>query len=127
MVNYPTAMDTFVIICFGSVFAALLEFAVINFITLYINRYKANEEKQREALEKLVKVVNEKLRPSDNLNGLLCNQLINKIQNSPNGKFDDNGSKTTAESNANERFFIRSIVWIMLAEFMITFVMDFIV
>ena len=89
MVNYPTAMDTFVIICFGSVFAALLEFAVINFITLYINRYKANEEKQREALEKLVKVVNEKLRPSDNLNGLLCNQLINKIQNSPNGKSDD--------------------------------------
>ena len=39
---------------------------------------------------------------------------------------DDNGSKTTAESNANERFFIRSFVWIMLAEFMITCVMDFI-
>ena len=71
MVNYPTAMDTFVIICFGSVFAALLEFAVITFITLYINRYKAKEERQREALDKLVKVVNEKLRPSDNVNGLL--------------------------------------------------------
>ena len=84
MVNYPTAMDTFVIICFGSVFAALLEFAVITFITLYINRYKAKEERQREALDKLVKVVNEKLRPSDNVNGLLSNQLISKIQSFPN-------------------------------------------
>ena len=101
MVNYPTAMDTFVIICFGSVFAALLEFAVITFITLYINRYKAKEEKQREALEKLVKVVNEKLRPSDNINGLLCNQLINKIQNPPNG--DTSGKEQVQKTIENTK------------------------
>ena len=40
---------------------------------------------------------------------------------------DDSGSKTTTESNANERFFIRSFVWIMFAELMVTFVMNFIV
>ena len=39
----------------------------------------------------------------------------------------DNGSKTTTESNANESFFIRSFVWIMFAELMVTFVMNFIV
>ena len=81
MVNYPTAMDTFVIICFGSVFAAMLEFAVITFISLYITRYKAKEEKEKEALENLVKIVNEKLKSSDTINGILCNELINKIQN----------------------------------------------
>ena len=73
-------MDIFVIICFGSVFAALLEFAVINFITCYINRYKANEEKEKEAMEQLVKIVNEKLKTSDTMNGILSNELINRIQ-----------------------------------------------
>ena len=102
MVNYPTAMDTFVIICFGSVFAALLEFAVITFITLYINRYKANEERQKEALDKLVKVVNEKLRPSDNINGLLCNRLINEIQNtSTEDSTDKEQFQTPTENNKN--------------------------
>ena len=81
MFPYPTAMDVFVIICFGSVFAALLEFATITFIAAYINRYKANEEKEREALENLVKIINEKLKSSDTMNGILSNKLINKIQN----------------------------------------------
>ena len=73
-------MDTFVIICFGSVFAALLEFAIITFISLYIGRYKAQEEKNKEALEKLVTIVNKKLKSSDNINGILCNELLSKIQ-----------------------------------------------
>ena len=33
---------------FFTAFASLIEFAVINFITVYINRFKAAEEKQRE-------------------------------------------------------------------------------
>ena len=95
-------MDTFVIICFGSVFAALLEFAIITFITLYINRYKAREEKQREALDKLVKIVNEKLRSSDNINGILSNDLINKIQNTEETSVDKEPTTTdTIENNKN--------------------------
>ena len=44
-VGYPTAMDVFVIICLGSVFAALCEFAILNFISVFMTRYKAEEEK----------------------------------------------------------------------------------
>jgi len=47
-VPYPTALDAFVIISFFTVFGSLIEFAVMNFITVYINRYKAAEEKKRE-------------------------------------------------------------------------------
>merc|ERR1712223_656629 len=51
-VGYPTAMDVFVIICLGSVFAALCEFAILNFISVFMTRYKAEEEKVKEAQEK---------------------------------------------------------------------------
>ena len=61
-VGYPTALDIFVLICFMSVFAALVEFAVINFITVFINRYKAAEEKRKETVETLVKTLNKKLK-----------------------------------------------------------------
>ena len=101
MVNYPTAMDTFVIICFGFVFTAMLEFAVITFISLYINRYKAKEEKEREALEKLVKIVNEKLKSSDNINGILCNELINKLQNKDQKSVERDKQVVMIENNRN--------------------------
>ena len=39
-----------------------MEFAVINFITVTISRQKAEEEKRREALDNLVKSVQEKLK-----------------------------------------------------------------
>ena len=51
-VGYPTALDVFNIICLGTVFAALCEFAIINFISCYIARYKAEEEKRKEAQDK---------------------------------------------------------------------------
>ena len=101
MVNYPTAMDTFVIICFGSVFAALLEFAIITFISLYIGRYKAQEEKNKEALEKLVTIVNKKLKSSDNINGILCNELISKIQRVDEALPDKEEHKEKLENNTN--------------------------
>ena len=101
MVNYPTAMDTFVIICFGPVFAALIELAIITFITKYIDRYKAQEEKEREALEKLVRVVNEKLIAKDNINGILCRELINKIQKTEDTPMVSEDSNVVIESNKN--------------------------
>ena len=35
-------------VSFFTCFASLIEFAVINFITVYINRFKAAEDKRRE-------------------------------------------------------------------------------
>ena len=51
-VGYPTAMDVFVIICLMSVFAALCEFAIINFISVTLSRRKAREQEMKEAEEK---------------------------------------------------------------------------
>ena len=51
-VGYPTAMDVFVIICLMSVFAALCEFAIINFISVTLSRHKAREQEMKEAEEK---------------------------------------------------------------------------
>ncbi|TRY74627.1 hypothetical protein TCAL_06418 [Tigriopus californicus] len=51
-VPYATALDVFVMVCFICVFASLIEFAVINFITLYIRRYKEAEERAKELKEK---------------------------------------------------------------------------
>ena len=39
-VGYATAMDMYIIICFSAVFAALVEFACINFIDTFIKRFK---------------------------------------------------------------------------------------
>ena len=50
--GYPTAMDVFVIICLMSVFAALCEFAIINFISVTLSRRKAREQELKEAEEK---------------------------------------------------------------------------
>jgi len=51
-VGYATAMDIYIIICFFAVFAALVEFACINFIDTFIKRFKAWEEEEKKRLEK---------------------------------------------------------------------------
>ena len=43
-VGYPTAMDVFVIICLMFAFAALIEFAIMHFISVTISRRKAREQ-----------------------------------------------------------------------------------
>ncbi len=47
--GYSTAMDIYVILCFVSVFAALVEFACINFIDTFIKR-KAKDKKSNPTL-----------------------------------------------------------------------------
>ena len=56
-VGYSTALDIYIIICFFFTFTALLEFLVINFIGMFVQRYKAREE--AEAVEKEAKSVRE--------------------------------------------------------------------
>ena len=41
-------MDTFIILCFIAVFAALVEFACINFIDTFIKRKKKKEDEDKE-------------------------------------------------------------------------------
>ena len=46
-VGYPTALDIFIIICFVTVFAALVEFAILNFIDTLIRRIKKRDKERR--------------------------------------------------------------------------------
>ena len=39
-VAYATALDVFVIMCFMAVFTALIEFAFINFLDMFVRRLK---------------------------------------------------------------------------------------
>ena len=55
-VKYATAMDVFIVLCFFSVFMALVEFALINFIdTLIKNRKKKEAEKEERAKQRVEK------------------------------------------------------------------------
>ena len=45
--GYPTALDVFIIICFVTVFAALVEFAILNFIDTLIRRIKKRDKERR--------------------------------------------------------------------------------
>ena len=69
-VGYPTALDVYVIICLGSVFAALCEFAIINFISVTMNRYKTQKEELKKAQEALQEAQKEMekldLKPENN-------------------------------------------------------------
>ena len=52
MIDWGTALDIFIIICFIAVFAALVEFACTNFLDNFVKRKKASneaKEKEREA------------------------------------------------------------------------------
>ena len=50
-VGYATALDTFIILCFIAVFAALIEFACINFIDTFVKRRKKKHEDLKIQLE----------------------------------------------------------------------------
>lgn len=47
-VGYSTALDIYNIICFAFTFAALFEFVLINFIGMFVQRYKAEEEARKK-------------------------------------------------------------------------------
>lgn len=46
-VGYATALDVFIILCFVIVFAALVEFACINFLDTLVRRLKRKEAERR--------------------------------------------------------------------------------
>ena len=50
-VGYATALDTFIILCFIAVFAALVEFACINFLDTFVKRKKQREAEKKNSAE----------------------------------------------------------------------------
>ena len=55
-VGYATALDMYIILCLFAVFAALVEFACINFIDTFIKRFKKWEAEQNVCNEPIEKV-----------------------------------------------------------------------
>ena len=55
-VGYATALDVFIMMCFAIVFAALVEFACINFIDTLIRRIK-RKEREKKRLKASIKFV----------------------------------------------------------------------
>ena len=74
-VGYSTALDIYIIICFFYTFAALTEFAVINFITIFVQRHKKQEEEINEKKEQLKKA-------ADILDNLTVSNNGNKTEDS---------------------------------------------
>ena len=60
-VGYSTALDIYIIICFCYTFAALTEFAIVNFIPKFVKRYKDEEE-----LKKSKKNLNDEVKKDSN-------------------------------------------------------------
>ena len=92
-VGYPTAMDVFVIICLMSVFAALCEFAIINFISVFVTRYKAKAQELKDAEEKAKEIIDkaEKVIETLNISGdtpIIIVQ-VNLIKRRLNSHFQD--------------------------------------
>ena len=50
-VNYATALDVFIILCFAIVFAALVEFAMLNFLDTLVRKLKRKESHKSAANE----------------------------------------------------------------------------
>ncbi len=46
-VDYATALDIFIVLCFVSVFAALIEFALLNFLDTLVRRIKRKEQENK--------------------------------------------------------------------------------
>ena len=49
-VGYATALDIFIVLCFVNVFAALVEFAIINFLDTLVRRLKRKVGRSMRAI-----------------------------------------------------------------------------
>ena len=52
---YATALDVFLIICFAFVFLALVEYAFIHFVELYVRRVKYKDQDRLIHLQEITK------------------------------------------------------------------------
>ena len=54
-VSYATAMDIYIIICFAFVFCALVEFAFIHYIEMFVRRVKYKDQERAFHLQEMTK------------------------------------------------------------------------
>ena len=74
-VGYATALDTFIILCFFAVFAALVEFACINFIDTFVKRRKIKQELLKKVpceTQANVEIIQEIVAGSGMINTIFC-------------------------------------------------------
>ena len=102
-VGYATALDMYIVLCFVAVFAALVEFACINFIDIFIKRFKIWEAEEKKRLETEGEEVEKKEVGSNNVGEIQTNgttkisdqaeeekELIIIIENGKSPKVYDN-------------------------------------
>lgn len=102
-VGYATALDMYIVLCFVAVFAALVEFACINFIDIFIKRFKIWEAEEKKRLETEGEGVEKKEVGSNNVGEIKTNgttkisdhaeeerELIIIIENGKSPKVYDN-------------------------------------
>ena len=102
-VGYATALDMYIVLCFVAVFAALVEFACINFIDIFIKRFKLWEAEEKKRLETEGEEVEKKEVGSNNVGEIQTNgttklsdqaeeerELIIIIENGKSPKVYDN-------------------------------------
>ena len=102
-VGYATALDMYIVLCFVAVFAALVEFACINFIDIFIKRFKLWEAEEKKRLESEGEEVEKKEVGSNNVGEIQTNgttklsdqaeeerELIIIIENGKSPKVYDN-------------------------------------
>ena len=102
-VGYATALDMYIVLCFVAVFAALVEFACINFIDIFIKRFKIWEAEEKKRLETESEGVEKKEVGSNNVGEIKTNgttkisdhaeeerELIIIIENGKSPKVYDN-------------------------------------
>ena len=56
-VSYATAMDVYIIICFAFVFCALVEFAFIHFIEMFVRRVKYKDQERAVHMQEMTKSI----------------------------------------------------------------------
>ena len=107
-VGYSTALDIYNIICFFYTFAALTEFAIINFIPKFIKRYKDREEAKQQGNNKNAE--NENIKEEDIF------QRIGEIKLSSEFKNRQNLPSNEDKCQSYSYFYlkIKTIPWKML-------------
>ena len=54
-VSYATAMDVYIILCFAFVFCALVEFAFIHFVEMFVRRVRFKDQERAVHLQEMTK------------------------------------------------------------------------
>ena len=80
-VGYATALDMYIVLCFVAVFAALVEFACINFIDIFIKRFKIWEAEEKKKLsEELQLQAEQEARNRAKVIANICSSYRNSVE-----------------------------------------------